>query len=705
MSGAHQRVSPRKFSEKIALLNKSEQEANAKFEEIIKEVQGATKLGHTQQCFAPCQLSMLGPQEMANENAELLLKRRQQQQQGASVDSQEEIERVYENLVKSIDQEYEEEQREMSRSNETQQNHHEAHHYQAQQQQTQQQQQQYYDSNGRPTFRSSSAGPLRRTLDGAAQNEPKPVQPTNYAAAGFLGQQQFDANGKYLAPTRTDDLNNNNDGHNYQQQFHQQQIGQPQQQQHFYAAPTQSSYASQSQFQNQNQNIQAYFGVRNCNSNVASCYGGATSTTTTITTNNNNNNVHAYPAPSRPRVVSFGSASTSVHRAQLSISEAQRSLAEPCQINSAHDCHQANYLREPAGERSRQKSCSDPALHVSPNQRAEEPMVTNCNSELKIAAPFSNLIPNSNQVAQNCPLMCCSNSIPTMLGPSITNREQQQQQKHKNVPGIKICAIDDVTSAGLLNEPKRQNSSAPNEASSRDSSLPDIANLQFASKPLNQTTPDGNKTTISDCNLEHWPQNEEDNSRSLDHLEIERFKRFADSCQAIDGSWSSSFNGACPRTNDAELDLLLEVTTTGGEPMEGQQDHPMTAVSQAVFLQQKTASFWPQQQQQQQQQLAPNQLNHSYRVANISNSECGITLVGQENFADNSICMSNDSNSFMRSKSHSNISYLARHSKLGAAAQARQMDDNEFARGLANQAQGEARRPCVVPLHPFDIQD
>lgn len=35
-SSQQTRISPRKFSEKIALLNKKEREANEKFEEIIK---------------------------------------------------------------------------------------------------------------------------------------------------------------------------------------------------------------------------------------------------------------------------------------------------------------------------------------------------------------------------------------------------------------------------------------------------------------------------------------------------------------------------------------------------------------------------------------------------------------------------------------------------------------------------------------------
>lgn len=82
------KVSPRKFSEKIALLVKKEAEGNAEFEEIIKEVQATRSQTSTQRNSA--------------------VFRRQEIKKDGNPTSSDELEEVYENLIKCI-VEYEDE--------------------------------------------------------------------------------------------------------------------------------------------------------------------------------------------------------------------------------------------------------------------------------------------------------------------------------------------------------------------------------------------------------------------------------------------------------------------------------------------------------------------------------------------------------------------------------------------------------------------
>lgn len=665
MSSGSQKVSPRKFSEKIALLNKKEKEGNAKFEEIIKEVQGATKIIHSQQSYTS--QSLTDPD--ASNDAKFFQQHQQLQRPRAiqtdSIDSQEEIDKVYENLMKCVDQEYEEEQKRLQGVHQPLVNQYES-----------QQEQQFYDSNGRNAFRSSSAGLAeRKIMQPLPLNEQRAqLVPSLANTANSLGLQQYANQKTNDAQQPTIDLNNNISHLHYSQpnvdKNHLSGQGPP------------NTYASTSYLSQNNQQ--------------------------TYTPGDNSNQF--FP---RARVVSFGSASSTYkHPSHVPQFEAQSQQIMTIDGNQAFgnqtsDCYQTNYLKEPAGDRSKQKSCSDPALHVSPTLGSVT-MIASCNSENRLAPTLIAQSASTGTVQQpimtfdnsqteygnrysigqidpalsSCISTCCSilgqnnpvagqdtqNSAiaarnqlrhqklcdPTLaindhcaVGTITTNAHNQisqQSNTHGEVPGIKICTIEDdsVYASRMPVQANGSNiSSCTNDQSSRDSSLPDISNLQFGTNSL-ATSPEKH-VVMSDSQLRQWP---DDGSKSLERLNSEMFHPFGDSCQAIDGSWTSSHAG-CQRVDNIDMDIQAESNTSLSSSAHQQQ------VSNQ-FTPQRTFD-WPQH---------VNHLHHVQKINNISNSECGISYSGQQDSSYNSmICTAADFNNIMRSRSHSNIDYLARRNK------------------------------------------
>lgn len=224
----------------------------------------------------------------------------------------------------------------------------------------------------------------------------------------------------------------------------------------------------------------------------------------------------------RPRVISFGSATNYRYGAgnnpaaaaaaavaaasattSMNCNQQQRYFTDQATwANSNHIIQNQHYLNEPT---HRQKSCSDPALHVLP--------------------PDSQYI---NSVS--------GNQFSHQVDPSgVANK----------VPGIKICTIEDdlensQQASGSREFAGRVPDSTMNDyqPASRECSLPDISNLQFE--------------TSSD---QDFPMNPTCSSPSKNNHRILTSDNFQDSCQALDGSWASY--GCCPTIRHQPHDFNL----------------------------------------------------------------------------------------------------------------------------------------------------
>lgn len=500
------KISPRKFSEKIALLNKKEREGNAKFEEIIKEVHATRnqQQQQQQQCHhlhQPAVASYGTP--YANNDLPATIVH-------SGNDYCDELEEVYENLMKSVGQ-YE---HEIQIESPPLANDH---------------------IDDKFAFRSASAG-----------LECKSASNISSAALNSFDQR----------PVTSDYQNNDNNNID----LNNQQIN------NFIPC----EQLSKSNFSGHN---------------ITNLYTALPS----YSPQQDNNNIDQLNNTSyRARVISFGSATNykylcaGANTATGSNHQPARYLNQPnwpvCSQNQ-------DYLYEPTCDKSRQKSCSDPALHVLPPTQTSS-----------------------------------ANTIQT---------DQLNQFESANVgselPGIKICAIEDesalprITTEGAV--------VADNDQSSRNSSLPDISNLQFGNNsPEKQTQPTQMQQNDGSHSLGRASSNQTITNTS---------EAFHDSCQALDGSWISY---GCLAIDN--MDPRFETTSVESP---GQQQLCWSGDMNLYSTQ------------------------HEPKVNNLlSNSDCGLTTSSYHHPHDSLvICTSSELyNNIIRSRSHSNIDYLAKQNKI-----------------------------------------
>jgi len=695
MPNVSDKIGPRKFSEKIALLNKKEQEGNAKFEEIIKEVQGATKIAHTQpsgtvQSSLACSASSSSaPTQQTHyqdsATAEVA--------QAGSLDSQEEIERVYENLIRSVDQEYEAEiQEKRADCNQPMSRQYELSNLSSQQQ---------LINNGQPTSSSPSIvadqrGILNRTqADRSEQNGMTTnISGTLNNETGPLHHYTIQGEPEFSNINRDNGVQTTvNSGTSFQQYNGTQQTDK------YYLSgqsPFPGTYASTSYlFQNEQQ-----------------LYNTSPAEEGQLSLDNSENLGY------RARVVSFGSASTcrsaihpsSNHQPQLS--QSFRTPPNTCQAPASSPmlaCNQADYLKEPPCEWSRQKSSSDSALHVTMGQ-VPSALISSCISENGIGAttvigqPLPQVV--SGQQAPNDPsgvgqynhmlatqtvgynLTCCpineqqnvcttvqdetpyviardgshvqeqptvpeSNIIAPVMGANIGGEDNQQMSHNvvqnestqmSDVPGINIYPIDEDLAfiSRVSNQPNQTDarSCAPDQ-SLRDSSLPDISNLKFATNSIAQTPEKDHQAPLSYHQTSRHAL--DDGSKSLEHLS----NRLGDCAKSAD-NWPTSYQGC---------------SMAGRMDCQAHSDHSLASSFQRETVERRFIST--------KQPLVNQQTNP--RLDHISISEIGLPLDnGQGSAYDPASGLTNDY--IMRSRSHSHIEYLARKNKL--ATMARQVDGN-----------------------------
>ena len=635
-TGSQGKISPRKFSEKIALLNKKEREANANFEQIIKEVQATRS-----QQPAPLQYQHQADyshffHHTGREGAEADFER----PQSSSLD-RDGIEEVYKNLMSSVGQ-YDEEQEQRRLAETLYTNSNNSNHNS------------YNNNNNNVAYAKAAYRPASAGMDSGHRTQLvtttssiNPIAPQHQHY-----QQQASA---FAASSRSSNL----DGRQPIDFIPCEQISKDN-----FSGHLRPTYG-----ENPTQTHQQMTGAAAC----------------------------------RARVISFGSATNYKYLCTNNSSGQPR-----CSSNSSQFDWQANstgdtehYLKEPTCDRSRLKSCSDPALHISPTGSlgtvgassnrmdfVEQQMVQQPQPEreedvqMSIGQPESELLacdeyPDKEVVLDQ--MLPCepveASQLPAPAAAIVHSKSAQNfdqiaqsrlqlegsQSGHSNMayrpevaqfnsnslsnlggplPGIKICAIEDGQPKGGP-KPLVVGAGANNEPSSRDSSLPDISNLRFGSNS-GTATPDGQP----DFYLKDLYAEDPATQGSL--------RSFDNSCQALDGSWAS---GREENLEDIDMGGQLDSST------------PSVAVAQPTTSLQSAGFGWQASAAGAGCQLPAQGANQ--RVGgNLSASECGLTANRHHHNhqAQGALLIGGPlsdpyNNNIMRSKSHSNIDYLAKHSR------------------------------------------
>lgn len=643
-SNSSSRISPRKFSEKIALLNKKEREANAKFEEIIKEVQ-ATRSQPQQPTVNPANSTS---QIIADEMQSMIESTRYQ---AAHSDSLEEIEKVYENLMKCVGQCDNSDAATNQRVVEANK------HYS---------QQQFIDCNQD-----------EYTLNGAKGTR---MQNANSNGVGLAA-----AISTTTAPLISSTLqfysqaNNQFQGANIDLNSQQRQVSQSAD-----FIPCEPS-TNKNHFSGHNT-----FGVCVSSSHLPQIQQEACDASN----------------QTRARVVSFGSASVQKYRCAGANNQTnQEQTGRLCdQIHPYQVSHcPTQYLKEPSGDRSRQKSSSDPQLHVAPAHYPDPVISCKSNNRLAMASQIasdtqtgtgclgsnsgsrshqqlrkshipdhqykqgyfidkissSELSDSSHELhaaARDQPNHTLTRDSNLDCGQSHVSTTSQIGSQHQyglcdttnargELPGIKICAIEDSDQSCMrviLNDENNRgdaiNGNERDDQSSHDRSLPDISNLQFGNNSA-RTSPERHVYHQKD-----WPT-QSNSYCSMNQITSTNIASTVaatrESCQALDGGWTAY---GCQGG--------LEIN------MEAQNSDQTTSMSDQHRLEQRNSYCWLNSSAHQQP------LHQALKTNNIlSNSDCGFTTSSCTHHQQGNliICTSSDlCNNIFRSRSHSNIDYLAK---------------------------------------------
>jgi hypothetical protein len=680
-TGSHPtRISPRKFSEKIALLNKKEREANKKFEEIIKEVQATTKSQqHPQQLCT--QQSIDGSSGLSNLQDELRSIGDGGNYQAVHADSLEEIEKVYENLMKSVGQ-YEDESRENNACYPI------------------------TSYNGhtivKTNYPSQSANltgkqqyPINVLTNAITVNAPfiPPITSTE-----TFYQQSNDTN--VINATQTDLTNN----HQQQSSIRESRL--------ISCEPTTKNAPSGHDL-------------------VDACYPGPCELTQPSQpvhhlNYNFSQSIHPVQNSCRARVVSFGSASR--HRYPCAASNLLNQQ-DNCHSSHQQNCrtenlnYHAQYLKEPSGERSRLKSCSDPQLHISPgHQHITVDSVTQCSrSENRLddyQTPRSEAL-NSNEVVQTT-MECCAtnqqarsqnlNETPYKLSNAIdsnivTNYAEvkpmfggdQLVQKtdgafesddqlnivnqmnfsqshttgpqehlydssdtantHGQLPGIKICTIEDDSADRAFDVMSRNSSCSTRQGDGtppcKDGSLPDISNLKFSNKSTSASPERGvivkkqQQTPWSQENLNSpIPGTGTGTDLSNGSTVLNEF------CQVTNVNWSS-YDPSSTSGGDVEMEIRMDPFAGDVHPQQQQYTQQHTTVMSQV--QDEASQCWL-------NDSAHRPFAHSLppKMNVLSNSDCGFMTSAYHHQHGNLMAYTQGDlcNNIMRSRSHNEISSI-----------------------------------------------
>lgn len=659
------RISPRKFSEKIALLNKKEREANKKFEEIIKEVQATKQQQNQQQACSQQQQPVEGSK--SNNCAPLLQDELRLIDNGVGyqavhADSLEEIEKVYRQLIKSVG------------------------HYDENDGQENDIYQRLQSHNGAAAFRTvdynvpnlSSSSVEECATTNAPVGNPSFVPPTIAATSTTTGP--FYQHVINMMDTIPSDLCESSQ--------------QPALIKDSIVIPRESS-ATTTEGVNFATGESDHLGI--CSSlsyktqqQVPSM--GARSEYSC-------ESVQFKPVSShRARVVSFGSASRYKYPCATSNLLNQQDPRSSNHHQQSHRTENLNYhtqyLKEPSGDRSRQKSCSDPQLHISPNQiaivdsnaqysRSENRLADNQHAQELITTAY-----NPNETAQQSVMNC-------YYAPDTdTTRSQEQREAAYNLapmgfcqdqpvgwqehlygvcdttstlnqlPGIKICTIEDETMGqrgpNKMDSHSKNSNSNTSTPPSRDGSLPDISILKFGT---NSTSASPERDVIAVQKQTCWPRRDANTSISGTNTAAVISSQPSASLDLNNGyniaatNWSA-FND--PNLANIEMDVQVD-------------SQPQVIQSQYVEAQhQPTSSYmahggvdgarddshrcWPDQSAHQPfRHPLPPKVDNS-----LSNSERGFnTSSTHQQQGSLMICTSSEFyNNIIRSRSHSNISSM-----------------------------------------------
>lgn len=711
-TGSHpNRISPRKFSEKIALLNKKEREANKKFEEIIKEVQATTKQQPQHQQQVCTQESTDSSSGLSILQDELRLIGSGENYQAVHADSLEEIEKVYENLMKSVGQ-YDDEGQENN----------------------------LYQRAGQYNGDTAVKSTFYHQASPDSVGQPPNNAPINTTAASttfipslsstttFYPQQPNDNDPTIGAP-RTDLINNGN----LQQRG---SIRDP------IVIPCESS---KNDFSGQHHQLDI------CVS--ASCEPPRQQQQQ-HSNYNRGPNMQTIPSSCRARVVSFGSATRQKYPCATSDLLNQQ---ENCHSNrqqtsrTDHLNYHTQYLKEPSGDRSRQKSCSDPQLHISPNQHMIVNPMAQCSSENRLANHHNqnNITFDSNELPQST-MDCCDtnhhqvrsqqhpseaayklayadpNLMPEYVGGGGGAGDQlvqktndannsggrrtqtnligelgfcqgqpiESHQEHfygmcdttssrgQQLPGIKICTIEDDPTGRMMSnvlERSSRNSNHSNNSTppSRDGSLPDISNLKFGN---NSTNASPERRVVVQKQQQpppptHWPrENMSSSPISGTNTDLTNTSAALDEfCQLPDVGWSSSYGDS--GANQVEMDVQVDSSSQVIQQQYIQSQPSSDQMNNRVQDDHGRGRWQPSNRgisvvaQQEQQQLPHQPFAHPLppKVNNtLSNSDCGFhTSPFHQQQGSLMICTSSDFyNNIIRSRSHNNISSI-NHPKRG----------------------------------------
>lgn len=383
------KISPRKFSEKIALLNKKEAEGNAEFEEIIKEVQATRTHSSTNEASNRA-AKRLDRQDSSSRRFAGVTSMMKSTNERWRPEEREELEQVFQSLIKSAGQ-YDDQLDELNDC----------------------QYEQMIGHQQQQSLRSVSVGPQ----DFSYQHH------HNHHSYSSTHHQQQQQDLDMIIPFQ-------------EQQQQQISTGVP------VIVQATSSSSSGGHFQADLSESPA------CRARFSSI--GSSMYRNLCANNSNSNNFKASAATS--------AATTCGQQVDSQITSCQMSL-------------------KPSPDKSWQKSCSDPTLSVASETLKCD--LTNYTDQ------SSNNYDDSFTVEAR--MICDPNNNNTATGNyglNYVSQHQQQYQEAPNtttteVPGIKICAIDDNDPTSTLFRPQDPNSSR--QIPNLEGSLPDLTNLQFVS--------------------------------------------------------------------------------------------------------------------------------------------------------------------------------------------------------------------------------
>lgn len=645
-TGQTNKISPRKFSEKIALLNKKEAEGNAEFEEIIKEVQATRSQ-------SACGSLNYKPTttNQSHDNSQ-------------TSDSKSELEKVFENLIECIGQ-YEQE-------------------LQGKQQQQQQQQ-----CNSSP---NNELGFVEKSIDSNNDHHYHSVVSESTVPTQTISNHHFM---KQLPPTSAA-------SHEFNTSF-------------------QETYEKINTFDPQTQNISNICGLDTSNSYC------------------------------RSRVVSVGSADK----------KNLKQIKQPPRYNS----HQsgfanANMYLKPAYDKSWQKSCSDPTLHVdcTPdfnnndnnnnndqlNSYSDNILNTQCtnftqttnNKSATNRIPFvgqpntntfnsnvtNQMIGNTNSTTQAQNVICAdkyeytfeninnnnTNSSMTISNDNSvlrdnnrsvnfqnisTQNKQQHQQiaipivstndnnmqfpiEHYNinnsnvmndVPGIKICPIEDDNNQLLRSNIDCLNNNSPHLTDNL-SNLPTFNQSQSQSC-LQQQADSTPSVITSEPQLFNDDCGQTTITTSGEWLQQIPEIHSSNQQQQPDNAYDSKLNNQinlCPANNNNQLPLLANESSSNND--------------------------WSS------NSLANDSSLNVPKVNNLlSLSECGLTNCYDQRSGELDSFNSNSSNNIIRSHSHNSIDYMSKQTKICK-------NNHSINQNYHNQAQIQLLNQYDNPMDQFRLQ-